>query len=119
MTRTSAPPASRWVANECRSSGRDGCRDAGALGGILQHLPHGLARHLLAAHAEEQRGRRTPARREHGTRPHEVRVERATRVAADGHDALRAALAEQSDDLLVDEAVDVEAVASDTRAPVA
>ena len=61
-----------------------------------------------------------PPRREQRTRPHEVRVERRARVAAERHDALLAALAEQSHDLARRRRSSTFSdTASETRAPVA
>ena len=63
-TRTSAPPSSRWVANECRSvCGEISSRDAGPLGGRPQHRPGALPRQPAAAGVEEQRRRAAPGRR--------------------------------------------------------
>ena len=76
-TRTSAPPSSRWVANECRSvCGETACGDAGALGGVLQHLPRALPRQPAAAGVEEDRRRAAAATRQVRAPPHQVGVQR-------------------------------------------
>ena len=74
--------------------------------------PGVLPREPRPAHPEEQRGRRTPTRGQHRARAHQVGIERRARVAADRHDALLVALAEQAHDLVgavvADQVVDVE-----------
>ena len=74
--------------------------------------PGVLPRQARSADAEEQRGRRPAPRRQHRPRPHQVGIQRRPRVAADRHDALLAALAEQAHDVggavLAEQVVDVE-----------
>ena len=88
---------------------RDGCRDAGPLGGIPDDLPRGLPRQpLCRGRRGTARAWRSPARESSGRPRTRYASSARARVAAHRDDPLLAALAEQAHDLLVDEVVDVE-----------
>ena len=111
---TSAPPSSRWVANECRRvCGEIGPRSGetpGLVRGVAQHLPRRLARQSAAADVEEHRVVALPARGQRGPAAHQVGGKGRGRERAHRHHPLLGTLAAQADrgHSLTRQVVDVE-----------